>query len=268
LNDKAGEKYWSSVWKKSVKRKSSFHALTGVRNYTTIQLDSYFQAHLESFNRSNATKLLEVGCANSAWLPYFSQRFGFAVTGIDYSEVGVEQAKEVLFEERVEGTVIEADVFEKNEQLAGAFDIVVSFGLVEHFSPPSDCIRAMSKYLKPGGLMITLVPNFVGVCGSLQKMLNRDVYNTHCLLSAQSLSEEHHKAGLKTIAAEYLVSCNFGVCSVGDVSGVSPRRTFLFLLRVLSMIPGAIEYVWAKKLASRRWSPYVLCVARLRGIDA
>jgi cyclopropane fatty-acyl-phospholipid synthase-like methyltransferase len=32
-----------------------------------------------------ASRLLEIGCARSAWLPYFAQEFGIDVSGLDYS---------------------------------------------------------------------------------------------------------------------------------------------------------------------------------------
>jgi cyclopropane fatty-acyl-phospholipid synthase-like methyltransferase len=264
LNDKAGEKYWSSVWKRTSIRKSAFHSLDGFWNFTTIQLDNYFRNHLAGLALTRSTSVMEVGCANSAWLPYFSQRFGFSPSGIDYSAVGVEQAKQVMTREGVEGCVIEADVFGDNPELLRQFDVVVSFGLVEHFYPPSECIGAMSKYLKSGGLMITLVPNFVGISGTLQRLLNREVYETHCLLSAEELSSQHQQAGLEVVSAGYFVSCNFGVCSVGNAPRLSPRHVALFFLRALSVIPGAIELWSGRSLPSKRWSPYVMCVARQR----
>ena len=39
-------------------------------------------------------QLLEMGAGASQWLPYLHARFGFAVTGLDYSEIGCERARE------------------------------------------------------------------------------------------------------------------------------------------------------------------------------
>lgn len=57
---------------------------------------------------------LEIGCARSRWLPYFAKEFGFEVSGIDYSEVGSQQATQILFNEGVQGNIVFADSLHQN----------------------------------------------------------------------------------------------------------------------------------------------------------
>ena len=88
--------------------------------------------------RGHNVRLLEVGCARSRWLPYFAAEHGYEVTGLDYSTMGCEQARQILAAAGVEGRIVEGDLFSPPEDLLEAFDVVISFGLVEHFDD-TDC---------------------------------------------------------------------------------------------------------------------------------
>ena len=98
-------------------------------------------------------KLLEKGCGGSAWLPYFAKEFGFEVYGIDYSELGFQQAAPVLENEGVEGELVCADFFSPREHMLGAFDTVGSRGVVEHFEDTATWALAFSTFLRPGGVV-------------------------------------------------------------------------------------------------------------------
>jgi len=47
------------------------------------------------------------------------------------------------------------------------FDIVMSWGVIEHFEDTAGCLQACSRFLKPGGTMITVIPNMCGIPGLL-----------------------------------------------------------------------------------------------------
>lgn len=91
--------------------------------------------------------MLEVGCGGSRWLPFFANH-GFRVTGIDYSALGCEQARAILDREHISGDIYERDAFGANSDLVGGFDVVVSFGVVEHFRDTTEPVRAFARYLK------------------------------------------------------------------------------------------------------------------------
>lgn len=95
-------------------------------------------------------KLLEVGCARSVWLPYFAKEFGFRVSGIDYSEIGCQQAIEVLHREGVQGEVVCTDLWALPPSLVGQFDVLISCGVVEHFQDTAFWImETLFPILKP-----------------------------------------------------------------------------------------------------------------------
>src|SRR5207249_3744220 len=133
---------------------------------------------------------------------------GFNVFGIDYSESGCEQARHILSDAGVEGEIVCADLFSPPSSLRRRFDVVVSFGVVEHFSPPWHAIKAFAEFLVPGALLVTVIPNLRGVMGPIEKLLNPAVYAAHVPLTTRELRAAHDAAGLSVLSSSYFLSTN------------------------------------------------------------
>jgi hypothetical protein len=67
-----------------------------------------------------------------------------------------------------------------------------------------------ARFLKPGALMITTVPNLGGLVGLAQKMLDRGIFDKHVVLRQDLLREAHEDAGLSVVWCEFLLFTNFG----------------------------------------------------------
>ena len=79
------------------------------------------------------------------------------------------------------------------------------------------CITAMSRFLRPGGMMITVVPNLCGFIGSAQQRLCRPVYLKHNVVTVESLKAAHEGSGLSAVSCEYVGFVNFGVVNLNEV---------------------------------------------------
>jgi 2-polyprenyl-3-methyl-5-hydroxy-6-metoxy-1,4-benzoquinol methylase len=263
--DKAGQKYWDDSWASSEIPEIVDPSDPRLSNFINRRFNQIFARIFEKSDASSM-RLLEIGCAKSAWLPYFAKEFGFSVFGIDYSPIGCEMARKVLHANGVEGEVVCADIFSPPEDMLETFDVVVSFGVVEHFDDTASCLRAASSFLKPGGLLITNIPNMVGWIGSVQKMVNKPVYDIHQLIDRARLREAHELAGLQVIECDYFVSTSFGVnnligISINTVMGFLKKVLLVILVRasmLVWLIESKIGYFPSTKLAS----PYINCVAR------
>jgi 2-polyprenyl-3-methyl-5-hydroxy-6-metoxy-1,4-benzoquinol methylase len=233
-----------------------------LKNHVELKFDSLFrQVFAAEQHPRDAPNLLEVGCARSAWLPYFSKELGFCVTGVDYSPVGCDQAKAILAMEGVNGDVTLADISSAPSHLLNRFSNVVSFGVVEHFEATEECLRSCAAFLKPGGTMLTMIPNMNGLVGRLQKWLDREVYDVHVPLDAQALRRAHEVAGLQVLRCEYFCFLNFGVLNLNLV-----RQSFLglWLSRALNAISEAtwiLERMGVRLPANKLTSPYVICIS-------
>jgi 2-polyprenyl-3-methyl-5-hydroxy-6-metoxy-1,4-benzoquinol methylase len=262
--DKAGKKYWDHIWITAEKSNTINPAEVGLNDYVYRRFHEYFRRIFSNSDTKEKT-LLEIGCASSSWLPYFIKAFGFKVYGIDYSDIGCRQAKQALLSEGLEGEVICADLFSPPESMIGAFDIVVSFGVVEHYQDTAGCVEGFSKFLKPGGMLITNTPNLVGLMGMIQKYLNRDVYNIHVPLSPKDLGDAHRRNRLQVISCDYFLVVNLGVLNLENL------RKNALLARILRLRSWINKTIWAYErliplLKPNRWSsPYINCVAIKKG---
>lgn len=121
--------------------------------------------------------VMEIGAAPGKWLTVFSS-LGMDVSGIEYSQEGIRYLRDNMNMHGVlPKELIEADFFLIKPRCE--FDIVMSFGFVEHFKDVEAVILRQSEWLLPGGTLIIGVPNFRGLHGIIQKIFDREVLDYH-----------------------------------------------------------------------------------------
>jgi 2-polyprenyl-3-methyl-5-hydroxy-6-metoxy-1,4-benzoquinol methylase len=275
--DKAGKGYWDNIWEGQTIPSPVDPRSSGLRGHYNRSfhklfsrvLSTYSARHPGGISASSAgsrqalrpPSLLEIGAARSTWLPYFNREFGFQVVGIDYSEVGCRQASAILDAAGVDGTIVCANFFTPPAELLGTFDVIVSFGVVEHFQDTTAVLTNFARFLKPGGLIITSIPNFTGLMGWMQKRLSRTVYDIHVPMDKDTLALAHRRAGLQMRACGYFMGANLGVLNFHDWP-VGPVRTVAMKLQAaVSLLIWALEMKGSRIRPNKFTSPYVVCVA-------
>ncbi|MEO8286214.1 MAG: class I SAM-dependent methyltransferase [Chloroflexota bacterium] len=264
--DKAGKHYWDNVWEGHTIPPPVDPRSVGLRQHQNHRFHRLFTRVLLghrgwSKNSLQGRRLLEIGAARSTWLPYFNKEFGLQVTGIDYSEVGCRQAEVILEAAGVEGELICADFFSPPAEMLGAFDVVVSFGVVEHFANTSDALASFASFLKPGGLLITSVPNLTGLLGWIQKRLGRAIYDIHVPLDRDALALAHSRAELQVLSCGYFMSANFSVLNFADWPGGLAQKAAVKFASAVSLLIWALELKGVRIKPNKLTSPYVVCVA-------
>jgi hypothetical protein len=145
---------------------------------------------------------------------------------------------------------------------------VYSSGVAEHFIPTERCLAAFAGFLKPGGKMITIIPNMTGSVGLLQKICNRAVFDVHVPMTAEELRQAHEKAGMRVEFCRYFLSSGFGIANVSglDENLVSTR----IKKQLIKGLHGASALTWMLEdrtrpfPATRFFSPFVVCFAEKR----
>lgn len=261
--DRAGKTYWDAVWRgKPIPRPVDPTDRT-LGNYVMLRFHELFVRLFPA--TCTGLRLLEIGCARSSWLPYFALRHGFDVTGLDYSLGGCAQARLILETAGVEGLVVEADMFAPPEELLGRFDVVVSFGLVEHFEDTATALAAMARFLVPDGLLVTSVPNLGrSLVGLLQKTLNRRVYDVHIPLDRRQLASAHVRANLRLATCRYFMAVNWSVVNLAGWRSELWRDRLSRLLARVSKVTWLLEMRGLRLPPNRLTSPYIVAVARGR----
>lgn len=261
--DYAGKDYWHTAWERRAQRALVDWTNPSILNQSRLWYDEFFQKHFEGL--PPGTRIVEVGAGDSVWLPYFAHRFGFDVTGIDYSELGCQRARANLKLAGIAADVAKIDVFRLPASYRGRFDVVYSMGLIEHFSEPEKLVEACAELLCEGGIMITNLPNMCGSLGTIQRLLDPRVYEAHNPLDKKDVSDAHRAAGLHVIECQYFMPINFAVVSV-DMNKSNIR--FAWAASVYWLMCGLTLGVWMMQRllrlplpVTRRWSPIINCVA-------
>lgn len=122
----------------------------------------------------------EVGCAPGKWLSFMAKTFGMKANGIEYSEAGMQATRrnfEIL--NLPIDTILAGDFFAVTPE--PRFDVVMSYGFIEHFDDPDIVVARHAAWLKPDGILIIGVPNFNGIYKPLQKILDQSILDKHNL---------------------------------------------------------------------------------------
>jgi 2-polyprenyl-6-hydroxyphenyl methylase/3-demethylubiquinone-9 3-methyltransferase len=128
--------------------------------------------------------------------------------GVDYSDEGLALAQANLDRAGVTATLVKADVRDAHALPEDHFDVVYSLGLIEHFEDPSYLLSILSRVVRPGGILITLVPNYSGVWGAIQRYIDPGLLAVHTVYDHVTLDSIHEQAGLSPIErARYFGGC-------------------------------------------------------------
>lgn len=111
---------------------------------------------------------LELGCHPGRYLSVLGT-LGHTLNGIDLTpKVYTELPEWLTSLEFNVGTLVRADVFKHDP--GRTFDVVCSFGLIEHFTNWEELFLLHAKWVNPGGFLVITTPNFRS---SLQQILHR-----------------------------------------------------------------------------------------------
>lgn len=237
-------------------------SLQGFRNRSTRIIANMIE-RLDLKNKA----VLEIGGGDSSWLIYFAEKYPESkFAALDYSHGGCERLRRRFAQKKItNGKTYEADFLGDPKSLEAAFDIVLSFGVVEHFKELHDVLLQKKKYLKTGGVMLTLIPNLAGVYGGLAKKWNPKVYDAHNPHDWESFAEGHRKANLDIVEGGYLGTSEFGLLSMCFAKAGHPHRihflAYLWLTR-LSKLLHLFEDCLFSLPATKLFSPYLYAVSR------
>ena len=105
---------------------------------------------------------LEAGSFPGSFIPTVGRK-GYRVHGVDFNEKNVTQLPAWLRSLQLEvGEFWTADFFDFVKDERRRFDLVCSFGLIEHFENFEEVIKTHMDLVKPGGMIVITTPNFRG----------------------------------------------------------------------------------------------------------
>ena len=126
--------------------------------------------------------VFEIGCAPAKWLAFYAETFGAAVTGVEYTAPGAELSRANLAACGIDGVIWQDDFFAMDPE---PFDLVLSFGFIEHFDDLDAVFARHVDFIAPGGRMALGVPNFRGLNRAVQRLADPGYLALHNLDAMQ-----------------------------------------------------------------------------------
>jgi ubiquinone/menaquinone biosynthesis C-methylase UbiE len=118
-------------------------------------------------------RVLDVGCGSGLFLPSIYKNTT-QIHAVDTSPALLEEARSVVENCKLEGTVVmEADV----EKLAfedASFDAIIAVDVLHHFQNLDLCLNEMKRVLRPGGKLIIFEPNKLNPLLALGCLIDRN----------------------------------------------------------------------------------------------
>ncbi len=176
------------------------------RCLSKVLLERFAELKLPQKKNDDRSSVLEIGAAPGKWLSIFPQN-SFAVAGIEYSQQGINVLKKNLDLLGIKPLdLMHGDFFVIEPR--PVFDIVMSLGFVEHFEDPVAVISRHVEWLRPGGALVIGVPNFTGLHGFAQRMLDLSILRAHntLIMNAAFFDSLPSRLSVEKSSFEYLGS--------------------------------------------------------------
>jgi SAM-dependent methyltransferase len=161
MADLTTQSHWDEAWSAPPRWRLPSGLLIGTRNIQRV-----LRRHIRP-----GMQVLELGCAPGKILAWTAVKLGARVSGLDYSEQGIAWSTRLFQTLGAAADLRREDVLNTSFPRE-SFDLVYSWGLIEHFDDPRPLVRAHVELARPGGLALIGVPHYGGFYGKVQGRLD------------------------------------------------------------------------------------------------
>jgi cyclopropane fatty-acyl-phospholipid synthase-like methyltransferase len=200
--------------------------------------------------------ILEIGCAGGKFLCWLTKKFGYQAFGIDYSEQ-IDKTYELFRSQGMSRpTLFKEDFFNWNP--VRTFDIVCSFGFIEHFSNPSEILKKHCDILSPGGLLIVTLPHFAHGQYFFHRLIDNDNLKKHNLdiMKLHAIRTAMSSLPVEIIHLDYYKTFGFWTEN-DDLSRTNSTTKYL-----IKKIGKVIQFIFGYDRPNFLFSPHIVCVAK------
>jgi len=197
----------------------------------------------------------EVGCYPGSFLIYLGNRFGYTVSGIDTTPQTESALPQHVRDQGVRvGSITQRDFFTLTEE--EQYDVVCSFGFLEHFQNFTDVIERHAMMVRPGGTLFLSCPNFRKLQFLLHRWLDPVNLSRH-VLSAMDLAVWEAVLRAKGFQIEFSgYYRTAGFWAEDSPRNIFHRNAMYYARRLLHRIDCRFSF-------PNSWlSPYMVCIAK------
>jgi SAM-dependent methyltransferase len=264
--------YWNDLYKGFNLSGLMFRITSFLNRIPLLQNYSYFflwKVILEKFLPHNASlNILEVGSAPGYNLIDFHRKMGYKPYGVEYTTSGVEINRKLFQLNNIDPeNVILNDFLSEDflKEYSNRFDIVSSFGFIEHFDKPEIIIQNHLRLLKHGGILLIQIPNLSGINNKLSHFFNKEILAIHNLqiMNYASFTGLFNNGDIEPIFCGYYGTFNFGLYNAkGWWKSLLLKLCNIFQL-ILNMFLRL--FLGRKGSENKNLSPYLLFIGRKTG---
>jgi len=124
-----------------------------------------------------------------------------SIVGIDYNDEALEFLEKKLGEEDIKNIKLRmSDIRDLNKHTdLGQFDVIIMMDVIEHikFNEAKELLKKLKNFLKPGGRIIVITPNYKSSWMFLEWLL--DKLSTLPILDGEQHLAKYHKKNLRAI---------------------------------------------------------------------
>lgn len=203
--------------------------------------------------------VFEIGCYPGRYLKIFGEQ-GYKLNGIDTTP-GVKEDLVDYFKKknfRI-GEFIHGDVFDIKS--VKQYDIVCSFGFIEHFTYWEKVIAIHMSLVKQGGIVIITVPNFSGFIQNIfHRIFDKINLSRH---NIKAMNVEAWKRSIEMLSLDYKIIFEGPIGKIdlwADMEKRSKLKSYL-LNKVFKSV--SIFQKW-KIPSSKHYSPYLGLIIQVK----
>jgi len=218
--------YWDQFWAECKLPAEAEKTADDLMTYEILNI-------FDKFLSTDASKsVLEIGGAPGRFLVYLTKKFKYKAHALDYSTIGCQKTQENFKLLGLDVTVYQLDLL-SSEIHPPFFDVVYSLGFVEHFEDIGLIIKKHLDLLKPGGILLIEIPNFLGIYAPFMRIFAPNMLSMHNLNAMDTRKWNTFERDL-----------DLGVLFKGYLGGFSPEVLRNILAKERESMP------WFSKLLS------------------
>lgn len=205
-------------------------------------------------------RLVELGCGSSRYLPYAARETGARIHGVDFSAIGIEQARRGLEAVGADPSgIVEGTIEELVAASPGSFDVVASFGLIEHFDDLAEVLGWHVACARPGGRIVITAPNLNHANLTWSQRVAPALFTWHRRVEPHRTAELLGEMGVSDLRVEHLGGPRLFAYPDPEARSRAQHLTAQVTRKALNAVGEAVNRVApgaARRLSGPRLSPF------------
>jgi len=217
---------------------------------------------VEPFRRSyRDQRWIELGCSPGYVSALLLKRIPFVPFGVDFSRTAYLYKQTMAQVAKIEATLFHTDL--RDFAPESPFDVVMSYGLIEHFVDPLEILEHHLRLCRSGGLIVVALPHFRKLQWVYHRVFDHSDLRRHNLKVMvldpfQDFSEKHD---LDVLSLRHV-----GRMSFWNVDDTGPQLVAALRKAVSLIVRGFANLIMSNVLPPHRqlYAPWIVFVAKKR----